>query len=123
MGRLNDAVGELETAFKSSQGSTRLQAYLGYAYAAAGRPADARSILNALESRARQQYVSSFGTALIHDALGEKEPALAAFERAHQDRALEFAQMYQYPPFKTIASEARFQAVMRLVGLPADRRQ
>jgi TolB-like protein/DNA-binding winged helix-turn-helix (wHTH) protein/tetratricopeptide (TPR) repeat protein len=123
MGRTNEAIGELETAVKSSQSNPRFQAYLGYAYAAAGRPADARSILNALESRARQQYVSSFGMALIHDALGEKEPALAAFERAYQDHAVEFAQMNQYPPFKTIASEARFHAVMRLVGLPADRRQ
>jgi Tfp pilus assembly protein PilF len=120
---LTDAIGELETAVKSSQGNTRFQAYLGYAYAAAGRPIDARRILKELESRARQQYVSSFGVALIHDALGEKAPALAAFERAYQDHAIEFAQMNQYPPFKTIASEARFHAVMRLVGLPADRRQ
>jgi hypothetical protein len=57
--------------------------------------------------------------ALIYDALGQNEPALTAFERAYQDRAVEFAQMAQYPPFKTIASEPRFQALMRLVGLPA----
>jgi hypothetical protein len=101
-----------------SQGNARFQAYHGYAYAAAGRKADARTILNALESRARQQYVSAFGLALIHDALGEKEPALAALERAYQDRAVEFAQMAQYPPFKTIGSEPRFRAVMQLVGLP-----
>jgi TolB-like protein/DNA-binding winged helix-turn-helix (wHTH) protein/tetratricopeptide (TPR) repeat protein len=118
MGRTTEAIGELETAVRSSKGNPRFQAYLGYAYAAAGRPADARRILNELESRARQQYVSSFGMALIYDALGEKEPALAALERAYQDRAVEFAQMNQYPPFKTIASEARFQAVMRQVGLP-----
>jgi hypothetical protein len=62
--------------------------------------------------------VSSFGLALIHDALGEKEPALAALERAYQDRAVEFAQMDQYPPFRSIASEPRFQTVMRLVGAP-----
>jgi TolB-like protein/DNA-binding winged helix-turn-helix (wHTH) protein/Flp pilus assembly protein TadD len=118
MGRSNDGIAELEKAVTISQGNPRFQAYLGYAYAAAGRKADARTILNALESRARQQYVSAFGLALIHDALGEKEPALAALERAYQDRAVEFAQLNQYPPFKTIASEARFQAVMRLVGLP-----
>jgi tetratricopeptide (TPR) repeat protein len=118
MGRLNDAIGELETAVKLSQGNLRFQAYLGYAHAAAGRPLDARRILNELESRARKQYVSSFGIALIHDALGEKEPALAALERAYQDRAVEFAQMAQYPPFKTIASEPRFQTTMRRVGLP-----
>jgi TolB-like protein/DNA-binding winged helix-turn-helix (wHTH) protein len=119
MGRTNDAIGELETAVKSSQGGNpRFEAYLGCAYAVAGRPADARRILTALESRARQQYVSAFGLALIYDALGEKEPALAALERAYQDHAIEFAQMDQYPPFKTIAAEPRFKEVMRLVGLP-----
>ena len=118
MGRLNDAIGELETAVSLNQTNQRMRAYLGYAYAAAGRPLDARRILNELESRAREQYVSAFGIALIHDALGEKEPALAAFERAYQDRAIEFAQMAQYPPFKTIASEPRFQKTMRLIGLP-----
>jgi TolB-like protein/DNA-binding winged helix-turn-helix (wHTH) protein/Flp pilus assembly protein TadD len=118
MGRLNDAIGELETAVSLNQTNQRVRAYLGYAYAAAGRPLDARRILKELESRAREQYVSAFGIALIHDALGEKEPALAAFERAYQDRAIEFAQMAQYPPFKTIASEPRFQKTMRLIGLP-----
>ena len=118
MGRSNDAIGELETAVKLNQGNPRLQAYLGYAYAAVGRPLDARRILKELESRARQQYVSSFGISLIHDALGEKEPALAALERAYQDRAVEFAQLAQYPPFKTIASEPRFRVVMRGIGLP-----
>jgi len=118
IGRFNDAIAELENAVTSSQGNARFQAYLGYAYAAAGRPVDARRILKALESRAREQYVSAFGLALIHDVLGEKEPALAALERACQDRAVEFAQMDQYPTFKTIASEPRFEAVMRLVGLP-----
>ena len=95
-----------------------MQAYLAFALAAAGRPLDARYILNQLESRRQRQYVSWFGTALIHDALGEKEPALAALERAHEDHAVEFSQMDQYPPFKTIASERRYQAIMQQIGLP-----
>ena len=84
----------------------------------AGRAPDARRNLNALESRRREQYVSSFGIALIHDALGEKKRALAAFERAYEDRAVEFAQMSEYPAFKTIAPEPRFQALMRQIGPP-----
>jgi TolB-like protein/Tfp pilus assembly protein PilF len=118
MGRPADAIGELETAVATSRGNSRFEAYLGYAYAAAGRRADALKILNAHESRARQQYVSSFGIALIHDALGQKEPALTALERAYEDHAVEFAQMTQYPPFKTIASEPRYKALMQRIGLP-----
>ncbi len=118
MGRLKEAIHELETAVGHSSGNSRFEAYLAYAYAAAGRPLDARRIVKELEARAQQQYVSGFGLALIYDALGEKEPALAAFERAYQDRAVEFSQLEQYPPFKTIASDPRYQARMREIGPP-----
>ena len=119
MGRFDDGIRELELAVRVPHGhNSRFEAYLGYAYAAAGRIADARAILKELESHRRDQYVSSFGIALIHDALGEKAPALAALERACQDRAVEFSFLAQYPRFKTIAGEPRYQAVMRQVGLP-----
>jgi tetratricopeptide (TPR) repeat protein len=117
MGHLNDAIGELETAVASSKGNPRFHAYLGYAYAKAGRRGDARSILKHLEARRHQQYVSSFGIALIYDALGEKDAALAAFERAYDDRAVEFSQMTQWPPFETIASDPRFKGPMRAIEL------
>jgi len=115
MGRLNDAITELETA--ASKGNPRFQAYLGYAYAKAGRPLDARKTLKDLEARRLRQYVSSFGIALIHDALGEKEAALAAFERAYQDRAVEFAQMSLWPRFETIGADPRFTEPMRSIEL------
>ena len=116
MGRLPEAISELETSLESRR-NRRLEAYLGYAYAVARRRDDARAILNNLVSSSRQVYISSFGIALIHDALNEKAEALAALERACEDHAVEFAQMPQYPPFKNIANEKRYHAVMRRVGL------
>ena len=119
MGRFADAVRELEAALDASTGrNPRMDAYRGYAYARAGRPLDARRVLADLEARRREQYVSSFGIALIHDVLGEKAEALQAIERACDERAVEFGQMVQYPAFTTIASEPRFQAVMQRVNLP-----
>jgi TolB-like protein/DNA-binding winged helix-turn-helix (wHTH) protein len=118
MGRLDEAIGEFEAAVSQSRGNPRFQGYLGYAYAAAGRPVDARRVLQELEALAQREYVSSFGIALIYDALGDKERALAAFEQAYQDRAVEFEQMRQYPLFKTIASDSRFQAAVNTIGLP-----
>jgi TolB-like protein/DNA-binding winged helix-turn-helix (wHTH) protein/Flp pilus assembly protein TadD len=115
MGRFADAIRELEIAARPSEGHlTRHEAYLGYAYAAAGRSDDARAVLQELESHRRELYVSSFGIALIHDALGEQSQALAALERAYQDHAVEFG-LEHYPPFKAIAAEPRFQHVMRQV--------
>lgn len=119
MGRPEDAIRELETAVKQSQGARlRFEAYLAYAFAAAGRTDEARRVLNELEQRRREQYVSSYSIALIYDVLGDTQPALAALERAHDDHAVEFAQARVYPPFSTIASEPRFRAVMRQIGLP-----
>ena len=119
MGRFDDAVREFEAALHASTGrNPRMDAYRGYAYARAGRPLDARRVLADLEARRRGQYVSSFGIALIHDVLGEKDAALGAIERACDERAVEFGQMMQYPAFTTIASEPRFQAVMQRVNLP-----
>ena len=119
MKRFDDAIREFELAVRVPHGhNSRFEAYLGYAYAAAGRARDARAILKELESHRRDQYVSSFGIALIHDALGERAPALAALERACKDRAVEFSLLAQYPRFKTITGEPGYQAVMRQVGLP-----
>jgi TolB-like protein/Tfp pilus assembly protein PilF len=121
MGRLREAIQELEGAARPPTGhNTRIEAYLGYAYAIAGRPVDARAVLTELETHRREHYVSWFGTALILDALGEKEPALAALQRACQDHAVEFGMMDQYPPFKAIAAETGFAAVMRQVGRSPD---
>ncbi len=117
MGRPADAIRELEIAARPAQGhNSRVEAYLGYAYAAAGRAEDARKVLKELEAHRQDQYVSWFGIGLIHDALGEKAPALAAVQRAFEDHAVELGQVNQYPPFKTIASEPAFQAIMRQVG-------
>ena len=119
MGRMDDAIRELEIAARPAHGhNSRTEAYLGYAYAAAGRTADARAVLKELDAHRRDQYVSAYGIALIHDALGEKEPAVAALQRAYEDHAVEFSQIGQYPPFKAIATEPAFQKVMQQVGLP-----
>jgi len=119
MGRSKEANAEFETTVKlAPTPNPRFEAYLGYAYAVSGRQADARSVLKALESRSQYQYVSSFGMALIDDALGDKEAAVAALERAYQDRAVEFSLMTDYPAFKTIAADSRYVAVMRQVGFP-----
>jgi len=120
MGRLHEGIAELETAAASSRGHTsRFKAYLGYGYAMAGRRTDAQTILRELDSRAQHEYVSAYGKALILDALGDKEAALAALRRAYEDRAMEFAQATQYPPFRTIAHDPGYEAIVQRVGLPA----
>ena len=82
------------------------------------RRADAKKILDDLEARATKQYVSSFGIAVIHDALGDKERAMAALEQAYQDHAVEFSQLGQYPPFRSLSGTPRYEEIMKIVSRP-----
>jgi TolB-like protein/Flp pilus assembly protein TadD len=116
MGKTDEAVGELEETLNHAPGNARFQAYLGWAYAKTGRRAEARRILAELEARAHTQYVSSFGLAMIHDALGEKQAALTAIERAYEDHAVELAALGAYPPFETLKGDPRFDAIVRAVS-------
>jgi len=60
---------------------------------------------------------SWYGIAVIHDALGEKAPALAALQGAFDERAVEFGlNDHNFAPFRTVASEPAYQAVIRKVG-------
>jgi TolB-like protein/Tfp pilus assembly protein PilF len=116
MGNMEDAIGELELAVNRVPNNARFLAYLGWAYAKSGRPAEARRILADLEARAHAQYVSAFGPAMIHDALGEKQAALAGIERAYEDHAVEIATIRSYPPFETLKGEPRFEEIVRAVS-------
>jgi tetratricopeptide (TPR) repeat protein len=110
MERWSDAIDALHRALQLTPANTRFEAYLGFALAKAGRLAEARDILDDLHARSKNQYVSSFGIALIDDALGEHEAAVAALGRAYDDHALEFSQWYQYPHFKAVEADPRYQA-------------
>jgi hypothetical protein len=104
----------------STQRNPRFRAYLGYAYGMDGRTRKSQQLLQellALRDRQRdRQYVSSFGIALIHDALGDKAATLKALERAFQERAVEFNHLDFYPRFKTLASEPRYQELIQHYG-------
>ncbi|HUQ89131.1 MAG TPA: tetratricopeptide repeat protein [Vicinamibacterales bacterium] len=118
MNKWPEAIQEIEIAVKKRPDITRFSAYLGYAHAMAGDAPAARRILADLEARAKKEYVSSFGIALLHDVLGEKELAIAALQRAYDEHAVEFAQPGQYPAFQSVKGDPRFEALMRLVRRP-----
>jgi TolB-like protein len=116
-GNTKAAIPEFEKAVQlSTQRNPRFRAYLGYAYGIDGRAPESRQLLQELLDLRERQYVSSFGIALIHDALGEKAAALTALERAFREHAVEFVQLVCYPPFKTLASEPRYRELMQRSG-------
>ena len=97
-GDIKAAIPEFEKAVAlSTQRNPRFRAYLGYAYAIDGRTRESQQVLQELLALRDRQYVSSFGIALIHDALGDKAATLTALERAFQEHAFEFVQLDSVP--------------------------
>ena len=73
MGRPADAIRDLEIASRQATGhNSRIEAYLGYAYAVAGRAHDAREVLKELEAHRKDQYVSWYGIAVFTMPWGRK---------------------------------------------------
>jgi TolB-like protein/DNA-binding winged helix-turn-helix (wHTH) protein/Flp pilus assembly protein TadD len=122
-GELNHGIANLEKAVELSKaiglsdGNHRYGAYLGYAYAMAGRTSEARGILRNLQALSQQQYVSSYGIALIHLGLGEKE-ALNWLEKAYEAHAYELAELAWDPRLNPLRSNPRFQDLTQRVGPP-----
>lgn len=89
---------------------------LGYEYARAGRRADAMTTLRQLEARAKQRYITPEAFAFISIGLGDTSTALDWLERAYQQRSFYLA-LLNDPLFDPLRGSARFQAIVRGVGI------
>ena len=94
-------------------------ALLGGALAAVGRTQEARALLDELLERARREYVPPFDLALLHCALGERDLALAALEKALDQRnALLWYRIY-IPMLAPLRGEPRWRALADKLGRTA----
>jgi len=91
-------------------------AFLGRAYALAGRTAEAQEILSQLKELSARRYVSPYQVAMIYEGLGDKEQALAWLERAYQQRVHNMIFLKVEPELDGLRSDPRFVDLMRRVG-------
>ena len=90
---------------------------LGYGYALSGQPEKARQVLEELEQRSKQAYVSSWWRAFLHMALGEHEAALDSLERAFESHDTWVMFTNSYFGFDPLRANSRFQELLRKIGL------
>ncbi|HMX30327.1 MAG TPA: tetratricopeptide repeat protein, partial [Blastocatellia bacterium] len=83
-GRYDEAVAAFQKAIALSDRSPDLLARLALAYAVAGRRAEARQLLTELAEISTQRHVPPYRLAEIYVALGDKDQAFAALEKAYQ---------------------------------------
>jgi TolB-like protein/DNA-binding winged helix-turn-helix (wHTH) protein/Flp pilus assembly protein TadD len=115
MGQHEAAIAEMHKA--AGRGSDYLGG-LGYVYAVAGQHARARQALAELQQLARKQYVPPYHFAWIYTGLGDKEQALALLEQVYQEHTQHVVDFKTHPLFDPLRPDARFQALVRRVGLP-----
>src|SRR5262245_13609002 len=87
-GGLPEAIKEFETVreLDGENGNPETVAQLGHADALAGKHKEALELLERLQNFPETRYFSSYNLALIHIGLGQNEDAIAALQRAADER-------------------------------------
>ena len=90
---------------------------LGQTYGLAGRPADARRLLEELSELSAQRHVPCTCFALIHLGLGEKDEALQRLESGLKNHESPLVGLKVHPAYNDLRGEPRFHALLRHIGL------
>ena len=114
LGRHDEAIAELHTALKSSTMFEHTATELANALAEAGKREEAFKLLD------RVEYVPwrTFGAALVHTGLGEKDEAFRSLEKAIEIRAPFVILLKVDPRFDSLRQDPRFQNLLRRINLP-----
>jgi serine/threonine-protein kinase len=115
-GEWSKAIPYLEKAHQMD-GLPESLAQLGRGYAAAGRTADAREVLQRLRALSQRRFASAYLFALVHTGLGERDEAFRWLQKAEEDRSEWFALVNVDPRLDLLRSDPRFAGVLRAVGL------
>lgn len=118
MGRTDEALAALRRAIELDPDAVSPVAASALAHAAAGRRAEARSVLERLLAERGRRYVPEGDLAAIHLALGEVDEAFAWLERALHERDGQMPYLAVDPLFDRIRSDDRFGKLLRTMGLP-----
>jgi TolB-like protein/DNA-binding winged helix-turn-helix (wHTH) protein/Flp pilus assembly protein TadD len=115
----DEAIAEFQRAIELSGPSGAFDSNLGYAYAVSGRKAEALKIVDDLESRRIQNPSVEADIALIYVGLGDRDEAMIRLNKAYEARFK--ASILLRPAFDPLRSDARFQDLLRRIGLPTSK--
>ncbi len=116
-GRLDDALGALETLHEETGGAPLLAGFLGTCRAARGEEAEARELLAALRNAPEGVYVPPVSRAFIHARLGEIDEAFAVLDDATKVRDALLCYVRVMPGFGPLRGDARLEGLLGRMGL------
>ena len=110
-GHLTEAVAEYQKAVELDDDPQAL-AFLGQAQARIGQHDKAQKILSRMTEEAKSRYVSAYSFALMFIALGDKERAIDALERAYREGAAnDIITIRVDPMLDDLHGDPRFEAL------------
>ena len=115
-GMYAEAIAEFQRGVKLS-GSPLMLALLGHAYAASGKAAEAKQVLNDLQQLQGTRYVSPYTVAAIHAGLGDQEQAFKWLETAVEGRDIWLMNLKVDPVFAKLRSNRKFTDLLARIRL------
>jgi serine/threonine-protein kinase len=110
------AIAEAQLAKKLSPGQTWSDVILSRIYVDAGKPEEARAILEQLVLRSKSRFVPPCHFALVYNYLGDTEQALHWLENGYDIHDPKMTSLKQ-PWWKNVENDPHFQDIKRRVGL------
>jgi serine/threonine protein kinase/Tfp pilus assembly protein PilF len=115
-GMFAEAIAEYQKAAGPGDGPTQ---GLAYAYARAGRRAEAERMLARLQALSNERYVTAMTSARVYAGLGQNDKAFEWLEMAYADHSIS-AQTFGIkvdPAFDPLRAEPRFADLLRRINL------
>jgi serine/threonine-protein kinase len=116
-GRHEDAIQSFRATVDTSDGRIGL-AYLGRAYAVAGRRAEAQEVLERFKSQARCSFTSPLDFALVYAGLGERDAVFAWLDRAYDERVSDLSRLKLLGWPDDVRADPRYAALLERLNLP-----
>lgn len=120
MGRFTSATKVFSTAVEQSHGASMYLAALGYVYGTRGETAQSTEILEKLERRALEKYVSPLDLGIVCVGLGRKDAAFGHLGAALEQRVMRLTELAM-PMFDRLRADSRYGAIAAAVGLREER--
>jgi TolB-like protein/DNA-binding winged helix-turn-helix (wHTH) protein/Flp pilus assembly protein TadD len=112
----DQAIAHLRRAIELGGHSAAFDSNLAYAYATSGRKDEALQVLENLQARHDNDPAADANIALVYTGLGDYDSAIAWLEKAYEARVN--PSILLRPAFDPVRSDARFQALLRRMGIP-----
>jgi TolB-like protein/Flp pilus assembly protein TadD/class 3 adenylate cyclase len=115
--KYSEAIEEFGKARELSHGNSEAIASIGYTAALAGDELKAQAVLEELKALSNEHYVPPVNVALVLNALGKKDEALASLEKGCEDRDVRLTLLKVDPRWDSLRSDPRFIAILKRIGL------